>query len=194
VDADLIRGLALSSSQGVVPHLADMHPGSSPPPREFDNAVATFLRTIQTHHVALSQMADQKANVLIAASFVVISILFREVAQNGFNLVLGILSATCFASCFFAALALFPRVRKNASDVPNPLFFGTFAQYPREQFHDTMDRILSSDSGVIHAMAEDIYQLGSVLHHYKYRYLRYAYRTFLSGLTLTAAAALWRHW
>ena len=41
-------------------------------------------------------------------------------------------------------------------------------------------------------MAEDIYQLGNILHRHKYRYLHYAYRTFLGGLTLTAATAVWQ--
>lgn len=169
-----------------------MEPGT-PPPRGFDNAVATFLRTTQTHHVALSHMADQKANVLIAASFVVISIVFREVSQSGFTPTLGMLSATCFVSCFLAGLAILPRSVNPRKANQNPLFFGSFAQLPGEEFHRKIDEILSSDRAIIHAMAEDIYQLGKVLHLYKYRYLRYAYRTFLTGLTLTAATALWRH-
>jgi hypothetical protein len=41
-------------------------------------------------------------------------------------------------------------------------------------------------------MAEDIYQLGNILHRHKYRYLRDPYRTFLGGLTLTTATAVWQ--
>lgn len=165
-----------------------MEPGT-PKLRGFDNAVATFLRTVQNHHVSLSQMADQKANVLIGASFVVLSILFHEVSQKGFNVVLGLLSATCFTACFFAALAIYPRSAKG-SNHPNRLFFGSFAQSTREEFHQSIDAILSSDQETIHAMAEDIYQLGCVLYHHKYRYLRYAYRTFLCGLSITAVTAV----
>lgn len=164
----------------------------TPPPRGFDNAVATFLRTVQTHHVALSQMADQKANVLIAASFVVISIIFHETSQNGFSPVLAMLAATCFSAAFLAAMAILPRAKKSKVAVPNPLFFGTFATLSREEFHHKIDEILSTDQSIIHAMAEDIYQLGNILHRHKYRYLRYAYRTFLGGLTLTAATAVWQ--
>ncbi|MGC4015263.1 MAG: DUF5706 domain-containing protein [Luteolibacter sp.] len=142
--------------------------------------------------MSLSQMADQKANVLIASSFVVLSILFHEVSQKGFNLVLGLLSATCFTACFFAALAIFPRSAKGNGH-PNRLFFGSFAQGTREEFHQSIDAILSSDQETIHAMAEDIYQLGCVLHHRKYRYLRYAYRTFLYGLSITAVTAVMTH-
>lgn len=163
-----------------------------PPPRGFDNAIATFFRTVQTHHVALSQMADQKANVLIAASFVVISIIFHETTRSGFNPVLAVLAATCFAASFLAAMAILPRAKKSRGAVPNPLFFGTFATISREEFHREIDQILTTDQSIIHAMAEDIYQLGSILHRHKYRYLRYAYRTFLGGLTLTAATAVWQ--
>lgn len=171
--------------------LPGMSPGT-PPPRGFDNAIATFFRTVQTHHVALSQMADQKANVLIAASFVVISIIFHEATQSGFTPVLGMLAATCFSASFLAAMAILPRAKKSKEAVPNPLFFGTFATLSREEFHHTIDEILTTDQSIIHALAEDIYQLGSVLHRHKYRYLRYAYRTFLGGLTLTAATAVWQ--
>ena len=171
--------------------LDEMSP-DTPPPRGFDNALATFLRTVQTHHVALSQMADQKANVLIAASFVVISIIFHETSQNGFSPVLAMLAATCFSAAFLAAMAILPRAKKSKVAVPNPLFFGTFATLSREEFHHTIDEILSTDQSIIHAMAEDIYQLGNILHRHKYRYLRYAYRTFLGGLTLTAATAVWQ--
>lgn len=164
----------------------------TPPPRGFDNAVATFLRTVQTHHVALSQMADQKANVLIAASFVVLSIIFHESAKGGLSPVLGVLAATCFSSSFLAAMAILPRARKSRDAVQNPLFFGTFATFSRDEFHRTIDDILSTDQKTIHAMAEDIYQLGNILHRHKYKYLRLAYRTFLGGLTLTAATAVWQ--
>lgn len=162
------------------------------PPRAFDNAIATFFRTVQTHHVALSQMADQKANVLIATSFVVISIIFHEAAQSGFTPVLGVLAATCFSASLLAAMAILPRAKKTRDAVPNPLFFGTFATLTREEFHHKIDQILTNDQAIIHAMAEDIFQLGNVLHRHKYRYLRYAYRAFLGGLTLTAATAVWQ--
>lgn len=160
-------------------------------PRRFDNASATFLRTVQTHHVALSQMADQKANALIAASFVVFSIVFHQGTTSGFSPTLITLSATCFAACFFASLAILPRARKKRNDTPNPLFFGSFAQHSSEDFQKNIDQILSSGESIAHAMSEDIYQLGCVLHRHKYRYLRYAYLTFLSGLSLTAMAALY---
>ena len=171
--------------------VGDMIP-DPPSTRGFDNAIATFFRTVQTHHVTLSQMADQKANVLIAASFVVISIIFHEAAQGGLTPVLGVLAATCFSASFLAAMAILPRARKSKDAIPNPLFFGTFATLSREEFHHTIDEILSTDQSIIHAMAEDIYQLGNILHRHKYRYLRHAYRTFLGGLTLTAATAVWQ--
>jgi len=163
----------------------------TPLPRAFDNAIATFFRTVQSHHVTLSQMADQKANVLIATSFVVISIIFRETTQSGFTPVLGVLAATCFSASLLAAMAILPRAKNTKYAVPNPLFFGTFATLSREEFHHKIDQILTSDQSIIHALAEDIFQLGNVLHLHKYRYLRFAYRTFLAGLTLTAATAVW---
>ena len=41
-------------------------------------------------------------------------------------------------------------------------------------------------------MARDLHQNGSVLQRHKYRYLAYAYRTFLVGVVATAVAFVWQ--
>ena len=56
-----------------------------------------------------------------------------------------------------------------------------------------LDRILSelqSDERLFRMMLRDIHQNGSVLQRKKYRFLGYAYRLFLIGLTLTFVAFL----
>lgn len=161
-----------------------------PSPRPFDNAVATFLRTVQTHHVALSQMADQKANILIASSFVVISILATKIHSAEHRYAIATLAMTTLFSALFAALVVLPRSGKKSTGPPNPLFFGCFARISREDFHLEIDHILASDRRVIHAMAEDIYQMGVVLHQRKYKFLGIAYRTFIGGLCTTALVAV----
>ena len=44
---------------------------------------------------------------------------------------------------------------------------------------------LKSDEGTFRLMLHDMYQNGQVLQNKKYRFLGYAYRLFMAGLTLT---------
>ena len=44
---------------------------------------------------------------------------------------------------------------------------------------------LKSDEAAFRLMLHDMYQNGQVLQHKKYRFLGYAYRLFMAGLTLT---------
>jgi hypothetical protein len=51
-------------------------------------------------------------------------------------------------------------------------------------------RQLHSDEGMFRTMLRDIHQNGLVLHRKKYRFLGYAYWTFLTGLCLTVVVFL----
>jgi hypothetical protein len=48
---------------------------------------------------------------------------------------------------------------------------------------------LHGDETVFRLMLHDIYQSGQVLQRKKYRYLGYAYKSFMAGLCLTAITA-----
>ena len=52
----------------------------------------------------------------------------------------------------------------------------------------SLEKELLSQESTYRAMLRDIYQMGLVLERKKYRFLGWAYRVFLSGLTLTFIA------
>ena len=73
----------------------------------------------------------------------------------------------------------------------NIVFFGTFIGTPEDEFIDKVIDTMRSEEAVYRAMARDLYQNGCVLYTKKYRYLSYAYSTFLIGFGATLIALIW---
>ncbi len=155
-----------------------------------------LLRTAQQHHVSLSAMADQKANIMIGVSAVIFSMLLGYTQKEGLKLPVGILFVSTFAAAIASIMAVMPAV--NSSDRlqsgVNPLFFGTFSTKSPEEYCAEMQKILSSDDAIYTAMAMDMYYLGGVLYRKKYRFLGYSYRIFLMGLILAFITGMFTHW
>lgn len=146
-----------------------------------------LIRTAQTNTLALSQMADGKANILIGATFVVFSLVITQAFSEAVKWSVICLAVTAFLSAICAVAAITPPMRAKA--VPdgkfNPLFFSHFALMDEEQWASDLIAKLRTDEQLYRVMLRDLYQNGQVLHHRKYRYLALAYRIFLVGLGLT---------
>jgi hypothetical protein len=154
--------------------------------RTYANDAIHLVRTVQTIQYQLSQMADQKANMVLAASFVIFTVTLSQ-AKAGVSslpLPLLVLGACAFAAAFLAILAVLPSVTAppKATGVKNVLFFNAFTQIPEQEFVDMILGIMAQPQTMYEAMAHDIYQNGQVLAHKKYRFLGYAYRILLTGL------------
>ncbi len=152
------------------------------------NSAIFALQTIQQHHVTLSQMADQKANIVIAAASVIFAIVVSQGQGHAGHLSPSLLilavSAFCGAGCcIFAVMPSIGRPPKTKNH--NMLFFGAFADLPEPEWRDHMVKILSSNEGIHDAMLRDIHQMGWVLKNTKFKYLGYGYRIFVIGLAAT---------
>lgn len=148
-----------------------------------------LLRTVQVNSLALSQMADQKASILMGATFLVFSIAVSRSLAGDMPWALGVLAIFAFLSALLAVLAVLPSVRKPGADQrANLMFFGHFADRDEEEWTRDVLVQLHADEGVFRTMLHDIYQNGQVLQRRKYRYLGYAYRVFIVGLFVTLAA------
>jgi hypothetical protein len=73
----------------------------------------------------------------------------------------------------------------------NLLFFGHFAELPRERFLREVADAMKPDGSVYETMANDLYSLGWYLAHRKYKYLRFSYLFFLAGFVLACAEQAW---
>jgi Family of unknown function (DUF5706) len=174
-------------------------------PSDNDKAATSFppnavhlVRTAQQITMQLSQMADQKASILMGATFVVFTLAVGQAGSGQLALPLAVLATFSFLSALLAVSAVLPRVGtappvvyRDGKDHSNILFFGRFAQMEEDEFIAAVKTRLRSEEDMYDMMLRDTYQNGVVLARRKYRYLAYAYRMFVVGLTLTFATFIW---
>ncbi len=152
------------------------------------NTADVILRTTQQHHVALSTMADTKANIIITVSSIVLTLSLGRMGEPALRTSVITLTGFTLAALLLAILAVLPKYRplrlKPGQPLPphfNLLFFGHFAELSQERYLRELSERLKVDGSVYRTMASDIYSLGSYLSHHKYRYLRLSYICFLTG-------------
>jgi hypothetical protein len=147
-----------------------------------------LVRTAQLAQLQLSAMADHKASILMGATFVIFTIAVGKEHGSGASLPLLILGTGAFFSAICAILAVLPATGPRKDAPLNLLFFGSFTRLDEEDYLERLTERLKSDDTIYRTMARDIYQNGRVLARKKYRWLGYAYRIFLAGLTASFIA------
>lgn len=160
-------------------------------PTKFPPDAVHLLRTTQQIQYQLSQMADQKASMLMGATFVIFSITVGQTKSGSVPPVaLLILGAAAFISAVLAVMTVLPstKVPPRADGPANLLFFGSFSQVPEQEYVDLVLRTANDHQAVMAAFVHDIYQNGCVLARKKYRLLGYGYRVMLAGLGLSFVA------
>lgn len=175
-----------------IPH----KPAISFPP----NAVH-LVRTNQQLTMQLSQMADHKASILMGATFVVFTLAIGQARSSAgmLSMPLAVLATFSFLSALLAISAVLPRIGTGPASgaSANILFFGQFAHMSEGDYIEAVKQRLRSEEDFYETMLRDTYQNGVVLARRKYRYLAYAYRLFVVGLTLTFLLFAWEmgaHW
>ncbi len=164
---------------------------SMPSPSGYSNHAIHLVRTSQQINLSLSQMADAKASILMGATFLVFTIAVGQARNGALPWSLGVLALFAFVSAMCAVFAVLPSVSNpNSAKIndgkPNKLFFGHFTFMDEAEWTDSILAELRTDETVFRTMLHDIYQSGQVLQRKKYKYLAYAYKSFMAGLTLTA--------
>jgi hypothetical protein len=182
--------LADGEGKAVDPALEAQHAAHSQPMIDYDYAPdgVHLLRTTQQIQYQLSQMADQKASMLLGITFVIFTLTLgtsRVAAPQPPQLILG---AAAFIAATLTIFAVLPSVKPPADHGHNILFFGAFAGMKEDDYIATMLKIAADPHRVHTAFARDIFQNGRVLSGKKYRLLGYAYRVLLLGLFSSVTA------
>jgi hypothetical protein len=151
--------------------------------RKFPPNAVHLIRTTQQAHYTLSQMADQKASILMGATFVVFTLTISQARTSAAPIALLVLGGFAFCAAILAILSILPATSTKKTSWVNVLFFGSFTQLDEEAFVERILDSMTSDETVYRTMAHDIWQNGRVLARKKYRLLGYAYRVFLAGIT-----------
>jgi hypothetical protein len=160
-------------------------------PRVFSENAIHMVRTAQINTLTLSQMADQKASILMGATFLVFSLSITRSLTGEMQNSLLLLALFSFLSSVCAVIAVVPSIGKPGSAkasrdfTPNRLFFGHFSSIDEEKWADSLLDDMVQDEAVLRTMMHDLYQNGCVLQRRKYRFLALAYRIFIGGLFVT---------
>ena len=163
--------------------------GAGAVPATYTRDAIYLVRTVTQANLSLSQMADQKASILMGATFLVFTICVGQAGKGALSVALVVLALSAFVSAVLAVSAIMPAVKPPVlpEDQRNILFFGVFSQMSEDEFVERTLASLHTDEAVFRTMLRDIWQNGQVLQRKKYRLLGWAYRAFLVGLVLTVA-------
>ncbi len=166
-----------------------------------DRGIETMFRTTSHNHILLSEMADNKANILITINSIilsiVVSVLIRKLEENPKLLIPTVLLVlVCLATTVFAILSTRPIVNTGTftrEDIhakrTNLLFFGNFFGMKLPDYEWGMREMMKDSEYLYGSLIKDIYFLGKVLGR-KYKYLRIAYNIFMYGFVLSILSFL----
>lgn len=167
--------------------------------KDAERGIQTIFRTTSNNHINLSQIADNKANIMISINSIILSIML--------SVLLGrleyyphlmyptlILASVCVLAIIFAVLATRPKVSSGMfteDDIRNKrtnlLFFGNFHKMDLERYNWAMNEMLRDREYIYGSMIKDIYFLGVVLAK-KYMLLRISYTIFMYGIIIAVIA------
>ena len=159
-----------------------------------------MFKTSLRNHIDLTNIADNKANMMLSINAIVISITMPLLASNinDQNMYLlipgGILLTTCMLSIIFATLATRPIKMNgltNFNQIPsgntNLFFFGNFYNLPISDYREGIKEVMKEDELLESTIVNDLFYLGKALGN-KYNRLRVCYGIFMTGITLTVIA------
>ncbi len=161
--------------------------------------IQTMLRLTSENHMRLSEMADNKANILISVNAIIISVilsvLIRKIeVDKHLAIPTFIFLASALATIVLSILATRPKITKGnftREDILNKktnlLFFGNFFKSDLAEYKWGMSTMMKDPDYLYGTLVDDIYYLGKVLGR-KYRLVRIAYSVFMVGILISAFA------
>jgi hypothetical protein len=165
----------------------------------------TMFRAAYRNQANLIQIADNKANMIISVSAIIISSI---IAITGYGAVSGniqtygpqltvpvsLIVLSSLASVIFAVEAARPKVRiaskeGGTKEKSSLLFFGVIADHTQASYLGAMDKMLDTKGEVYEHMTIDLHNQGLILTR-KYKLLGYAYQSFIVGFVLSVLVFL----
>jgi len=179
---------------------------SEKPQEKINNAIEELLRVTAGNDHRLSDMADNKAQILITVNSImisaIISLVLRKLDEDQFLILpTYILLSVSLITMILSIMATRPTVPKgkfSQSELENKtvnlLFFGNFYAMKLEDYAKGMKTVLNDQEFLYDSLIKDVYSQGVVLGR-KYRLLRAAYSVFMFGLIISIitfiASSMW---
>ena len=164
-----------------------------------ERGIETMFRISSTNHQRLSDMADNKAHIMITTTSIIISVLLsvllRKLEDNP-QLVIPtmILLTVCVVTMVFSILATRPTLPPGTftqqeidTRKVNLLFFGNFYRMSFDEYDTGMKQMMNDRDFLYGSLTRDLYSQGIVLGK-KYRLLRKGYSVFMYGIIISVIA------
>jgi len=164
-----------------------------------EKGIETMFRITSSNNQRLSNMADNKAHIMITVNSIIlsaiISLLLRKLDSNAYLAIpTYIILAVCVITIIFSILATRPSLPKGkfteddiAQKRVNLLFFGNFYKMSLADYTSGMLQIMEDRDFLYGSLIKDVYAQGIVLGR-KYRLLRISYNVFMFGLIISVMA------
>lgn len=164
-----------------------------------DRGIETMFRITSSNNQRLSDMADNKAQLLITVNSIILSLIvslvLRRLEDNAFLIVpTFILLMVSLSTIIFSILATRPTIPDGVftdNDLErkkvNLLFFGNFYKMALNDYSKGMVKVMNDNEFLYGTLITDVYSQGVVLGR-KYKLIRIAYNIFMFGLIAAVAA------
>ncbi|MBN9297139.1 MAG: HD domain-containing protein [Filimonas sp.] len=164
-----------------------------------DRGIETMFRISSTNHQRLSDMADNKAHILITVNSIIISvllsILLRKLEEYPYlTIPVVLLLSVCVITMVISIRATRPTIPQGTftkEDIEtkkvNLLFFGNFYKMSLEEYTWGMLEVMNDRDYLYGSLIKDVYSQGVVLGK-KYKLLRLAYNIFMFGIVISVVA------
>lgn len=166
-----------------------------------ERGIETMFRITSTNNQRLSDMADNKANILITVNSIILSItiaLLLGKLDNNPHLIFptAILLCASLTTTVIAILATRPSIPDGYHNVQevkekkvNLLFFGNFHKMKLEDYREGMLEMMEDRDYLYGTLIKDVFSQGVVLGK-KFKLLRLAYNIFMYGLIVSVLTFL----
>jgi predicted metal-dependent HD superfamily phosphohydrolase len=164
-----------------------------------ERGIETMFRITSGNNQRLSDMADNKAHIMITTTSIIISVLLsvllRKLEDNS-NLIIPTLMmlAVCVITMVFSILSTRPTIPHGTftqqdldEKKTNLLFFGNFYRMNFDDYSAGMQQMMNDREFLYGSLTRDVYSQGVVLGR-KYQLLRIAYDVFMFGIVVSVIA------
>jgi predicted metal-dependent HD superfamily phosphohydrolase len=191
--------LVIAEHSDSATHHYDKHKKDKEKNERPERGIETMFRVSSSNHQRLSDMADNKAHIMITVNSIilsaVISLLLRKLDENSYLMIpTFMLLAASLITIIFSILATRPTIpngifsKKDIEDKKvNLLFFGNFYRMKLPDYKEGMEKMMADKDYLYGSLIMDGFAQGKILGK-KYQLLRISYNVFMFGLILSVIA------
>jgi hypothetical protein len=148
------------------------------------------LRANLSKHMALNQMADQKASMIMTAASLIVTIAVTQFDRLGMPVLL-VLLGTGGLAILFSIFAIIPAL--HVKGFLNLFYFRSFAKVSEEEFLQEFKATIADRDKLYDAYMREIYYLGRHRLTHKYALIRNGLWTLLCGLGTASLLTVLRY-